>query len=573
MLGIEDFAKGSTTEVLRSLYVIMCDTTSSNTGTLVVTGAGGSASHLRVRIEQLTRGPTGEQGHLLVEQRDCLSHAGHNECEAGMTAMGICAEDRTFLSTKKDIDEAKVEEGKSKRRVWAKNLLDELTEYVGSRPACIRFIESEEQLGKKSLGKPVTGTKERWGFYGTSAKWYKFTEQRVELIARYAADMEKRRVVEELEGIAETELKPSQKIERLKKAGLRAMLHELNNPQKRIQLIIFAWYFEETLDPFLGYTQSSRMFQITRAHRVIRRRLRLMAELKGSSLDGGKTWQPDPADGVWKTKLEPIIASFVSKHHSWVFDEVNPRSLTRTFFEATHDDFHMRTRGFWSPLCLIFGVLDEKGEAVLTAKELVKLAGANPMVKLPQLIAFDPDNPSRKGSLHEGITTRDVVKAITDTSYHGPALAFLPDMWKHIVALSKMPLDTVLRDVPELAPLFTLLHPMAENQPISNGGEHGAESLMKKIGKVCKPQQRLNDKTVSQNVGAVCRDPDKLYHLTAALDLEASYALGHNKASRVKEKLAVPIVAASDAGLGFTAEGDEGCEEWASMAAGTRRRM
>ena len=58
------------------------------------------------------------------------------------------------------------------------------------------------------------------------------------------------------------------------------MLHELNNPQKRIQLIIFAWYFEETLDPFLGYTQSSRTFQIVRAHRVIRRRLRLMAELK-----------------------------------------------------------------------------------------------------------------------------------------------------------------------------------------------------------------------------------------------------------------------------------------------------
>ena len=213
-------------------------------------------------------------------------------------------------------------------------------------------------------------------------------------------------------------------------------------------------------------------------------------------------------------------------------------------------------------MCLVFGLLDEKGEAVLTAQELVQLAGANPMVKLPQLIAFDRDNPSRKGSMHEGVTTTDVVKAITDASYHGPALAFLPEMWTHVVALSKMPSDTLLRDVSQLAPLFTLLHPMAEHQPISNGGERGAESLMKKIGKVCKAQQRLNDKIVSQNVGAVCRDPGKLYRLTEALDLEASYALGHNKETRIKGKIAVPIVAESDPGLGFTAEGEEGREEW-----------
>ena len=53
-----------------------------------------------------------------------------------MTAMGFCADDREFQSTKKDIDESK-----SKKRVWAKVLLDELTEYVSARPSCIRFLE------------------------------------------------------------------------------------------------------------------------------------------------------------------------------------------------------------------------------------------------------------------------------------------------------------------------------------------------------------------------------------------------------------------------------------------------
>ena len=42
---------------------------------------------------------------------------------------------------------------------------------------------------------------------------------------------------------------------------------------------------------------------------------------------------------------------------------VNLRSCARTFFHKTYDDFYDRTRGFWSPLELIYSVLDEKGEA------------------------------------------------------------------------------------------------------------------------------------------------------------------------------------------------------------------
>jgi hypothetical protein len=74
MKGLENFAEGSLSSLLWQLNVLMCDTTNSMTGTLVVSGAGGAASHLRKRIEEATHGPDGEQGHILAEQRDCLSH-------------------------------------------------------------------------------------------------------------------------------------------------------------------------------------------------------------------------------------------------------------------------------------------------------------------------------------------------------------------------------------------------------------------------------------------------------------------------------------------------------------------
>lgn len=510
--GTENFAGDQLVKLLWSVGVILCDTTGSNTGTMIVSGKGGSASHFRSRIEELTRGGNGEQGHILIEQRDCLSHAGHNECEAGMTAMGYCADDRVHLSSSKEkekssisgVKEIDVSKG-SKRRVWAKNLLDEMSEYVGDRPKLPRFIEDEEGLDKR-LAKPVTGTKERWGYYGKAGRYYKFTTGRIELIVRFALSMEPRRPVD---GRAYEDLSPFEKIEYVKDAGVRAMLHELINPEKRLQLIVFIWYFDYSLDPYLGFTQSKRARQIARAHRIIRKRLCLFLSLRGTraSADGsaGDTvmWEPDAPDSPWTTQLEPILSNFISSQHDWVFSEVNARSLTRTFFEAVHDDFYTRTRGFWSPLCLIWGVLDEKGDAVLTAQELVKMAGAQgPMVTFPKLIAFDLDNAQRKGSLHEGITARHVVKAITDSNYHGPCQAFLPDIWKHVVALSKMDASTVLRNVPTLSPLFNLLSPMAENQSVSNGGDfalrrrvhheedwQGLQASTEGAGRDCVPQR------------------------------------------------------------------------------------
>ena len=80
---------------------------------------------------------------------------------------------------------------------------------------------------------------------------------------------------------------------------------------------------------------------------------------------------------------------------------------------------------------------------------------------------------------------------------------------------------------------------------------------MKKAKKVLKPQQKMTDEAMSRNVGAVSREPEKLYRLTPELDLMASHALGHNNNSRTV-KVEAPGVVASDSILGALAEDDGG---------------
>ena len=230
---------------------------------------------------------------------------------------------------------------------------------------------------------------------------------------------------------------------------------------------------------FLGFTQSSRDYQLKRVHRIIRIRLGMMAELKGESKD-------DTPNGPWLGTLKPLIDAFVAKQHHWVHSEVNVRSIVRTFFTATYDDFYRRTRGYFSPLCLIFSVLDEKGDAVRSARELVKLAGPQgPMVTFSQLIAFSTEEPMRKGSLHEGIDSQMVACTLKEPRYQLQGKAFLPQLWKHVETLASQRDESArMRDLPELSPLFDLLEPLSQHSPISNGGVRGAEALMQKIKKV-----------------------------------------------------------------------------------------
>ena len=78
-----------------------------------------------------------------------------------------------------------------------KTLLDEMTQYVSDQGKPIfAFIETKEGLKRGSLAAPPGGVKERFGFYGKSAAWYKFQSKRIELIVQFALDREPRRVID-----------------------------------------------------------------------------------------------------------------------------------------------------------------------------------------------------------------------------------------------------------------------------------------------------------------------------------------------------------------------------------------
>eukprot|EP00966_Prymnesium_polylepis_P230273 5328238-Prymnesium_polylepis.1 len=266
-----------------------------------------------------------------------MSHAGHNEAEAILYGLGQCKEGRTFMKTKQTIDESKG----SKPRCWAKTLLDELTQYVSDRPELIAYIEKQEGKKAGSLGKPPGGVKERFGFYGKSAEWYSFGTGRVELIVQYALAKEHAREAsddDELAGIRKEDLTVAQRISLLKADGVRDMLLELASPQKRLALIIWEWHYTNSLGRWLNFTQndSDPMYQTTRVHRVIRRRLQMMEALKG--------WT-DTADGPWKSLLKPVLDSFISQHPN-AFQGVDARQIARLFYSAAYDDFYTRTRGY-----------------------------------------------------------------------------------------------------------------------------------------------------------------------------------------------------------------------------------
>ena len=88
-----------------------------------------------------------------------------------------------------------------------KTLLDEMTQFVTDQgKPLLAFIEQEEGLKKGSLSFPPGGVKERFGFYGKSARWHDFMSGRPELIVRYALSREPHRVIDELKGMAESDL-------------------------------------------------------------------------------------------------------------------------------------------------------------------------------------------------------------------------------------------------------------------------------------------------------------------------------------------------------------------------------
>lgn len=290
---------------------------------------------------------------------------------------------------------------------------------------------------------------------------------------RFLPGQEPKRSIESVEelagmGLSEADLTLQQRVLLMREAGVREMITELASPTKRIFLIIFEWYYTNSLSRFLDFSQNDKepLYQSKRVHRVVRCQLAVFKDLKGSA---------DGASGAWMTQLKPVIDAFITKQeHRDALRAVDTRRCVRILFTAAHDDLYVRSRGYWSPLALIHGVLDEKGHAVRTAEELVKLAGPQgPMVGFPQLLAYDPakgkpSSAEAKGRLHEGIGTTEIINAVKDPRYGGIALYWLQDLWSMIVKLKGMPTATILRDVPELKPLYEFLLPFAKASPWTN---------------------------------------------------------------------------------------------------------
>ena len=68
MAALKQHMQDSLEDMLWQIGVMLIDTTTSNTGTKILTGEGGSAAHLRSMIEKATRGDT-DMGHILIEAR------------------------------------------------------------------------------------------------------------------------------------------------------------------------------------------------------------------------------------------------------------------------------------------------------------------------------------------------------------------------------------------------------------------------------------------------------------------------------------------------------------------------
>jgi hypothetical protein len=295
MKALEHFAEpaGARDEVLWLVQVLVCDSTASNTGLRLETGSGGSAAHLRRRIEAATQGEA-ELGHLLIEQRGCSSHVAHNELEDVIISLGLCTRSE-LLAHKRAVDP-----DKSSERRWVNTLLDDLTEYISAH-AEVRAPATRNFWSRRAstLHLPyMAGTCVHRGRRGTQARlaqqaacrcghalgllWHgrgvvcrdhgspsisaRFTQDgghcshrympttgRIELIVKYgcrtpqpstreAAALTRYMLHKEAKSSeVEEDATPKERLEAIASSEMRELIAELWNPEKRIGLIIFEY--------------------------------------------------------------------------------------------------------------------------------------------------------------------------------------------------------------------------------------------------------------------------------------------------------------------------------------------
>ena len=226
----------------------------------------------------------------------------------------------------------------------------------------------------------------------------------------------------------------------------RQLLAEMCDPQVRVWLIYLAAYGKASVQPFLSYTQNDNLGVAFKAPRVIRDRI--------SFLDDIASEEKDPLLHAALTELNTFV-----KERAASFPDVNSvRSLVRNAAAAASRYFQgedgaastprkqRALRWLKHPPLLLLGLMDEKGHAVQTAKELVRMAAQGTKGLVREMLPYMPD----------GLTAPELLKAIAGAN-DGPCVAFQSDSLAMIRKLATMSAKTKLADLSEAQPLHALL--------------------------------------------------------------------------------------------------------------------
>ena len=533
---------------LRRLAFINTDFTASNSGK-----AKGAASLLRAAVRQLS-------GHFLIFNAPCLSHVVHNECAKALSVMGTS--EREPLSKRKksktrgkkpakaDDDEPALDEGiggASSLPHLIPALLDDLVDIFTHFEGLMESLARDEDVAV--LRMPATGVQTRWGFYADTAAWFEpllprgRLDRGVDFLISHAP---RRHEPDDDDGLGDG---PSvvRKINAIADEDVRVVLQQLARPEVRAKLMVFEVYGGgggmadadspstiNSMHNFLHFTENDGEGVVFKVHWVVRQRLTYLAEQAAShELEEGSP-----------------LSEYIEGDTSGAIDEALVLTEVHTAFKAAHKYFDEHVEFLFAhPVYLAFGMMDEHGDGVRTAKELVALAkGQDPMVVFPPIIADYFNSDSRIN-----YTATEISDAIEESS-DSPTHLFQEDMWALVQQYANCEdADTLLVDVPALLPLYTLLLRFGRHMPISN---FFAEMTVKTLTKTLHPTQRRREATASRWVAALHRDPKRLFKLTDALVMWARGVLGHSRQSRLVPRPSVPDAEEHGSFLGLDDEID-----------------
>ena len=363
---------------LTGVHFMMSDFTASNSGK-----NKGAATIIRVSIYRLS-------SHLLIFNAPCMSHVLHNECAYTLKSLGECERTPIAKKKKKRDDDGIV----SMLPELVPAILDDLSDICANTEGLMAFLAGEEDVAQ--LRMPATGVSTRWGYYADAVEFYQPTLEggRLDLIIDYLISQSPKR---EYEGDSLGDV--CDDINEIESEDIRELLHELSKPRIRAALIAFSLYAvgvpvdEEEPDDeapelegdndaarqedankfsmrnFLYFTENDAEGVVFRLHRFVRRRLEYLSALA----------QADESD-----ERLALLFAYVEEHAD-AFEETDVLALVRGVFESAHKYFYEHTEFLFAhPVYLLFGMMDEHGDGVRTAKELVSLArGQEPLLVFP----------------------------------------------------------------------------------------------------------------------------------------------------------------------------------------------